>query len=915
MVESSSPLQNYPAIHTAVCEGLINPLGIDESKPVFSWIPEVVQRAFRIVVYDGSDESAGSICWDSSWIESAVTRMEYGGDLLSSFTRYTYKIFVRDSSNELWESEDGLWFETALLSDKKWRADWIEAPVIVYDNAPIFLKAVPVEKEIREARIYVSGLGYYELRINSKKIGDHVLDPAWTDYSKRIFYVTYDVTDVFCMGENVIGVMVGSGRYRNPVVTLMCRIRYENGEVEEFFTDRSWIWVEKSPVLSNNIYHGEEFDARIRIPGWDTRDLSGHPDIPGNSGNSDYQPEKQSPQDSFSAEIYGKAIVTESPGGKMCSQSIEPIRVIHDILPVSEYRPESRKNLIVWEFDQNFAGWIKLSVKGVRGTKLTIQYSEARKADGTIEPKMNREAKSTDSYILHGFGVEEWEPRFTYHGFRFVQISFSEEPEELSITGRFVRSDVRSSGFFQSDNRLINRIQDACAWTEGNNLHSVPTDCPQRGERLGWLNDVTVRAEESLYNYNLSLFYTKWIDDIADTQGEKTGAISDIAPYDSYNTHNYGNRPADPVSSSYIIIPWLLYQFYADRRVVGRNFQGMVRWQDFLVSQSDDYILEYSYYGDWASPEAYTIPGSIGASAVSAITPGSLMSTGYLYLNAGLLSRMAGILDLPEVCLHYKKQAAAIGERFHEKFFNRENNYYAQGSQASQVFPLYLGIVPPDVKQHVLRHLIRDIKSKDFHLSTGNLCTKYILEVLSDEGYVDIAWELAVQTTYPGWGYMMEHGATTIWERWEYVIGEGMNSHNHPMYATISCWFYKYLAGIRPVEEFPGFQKVLIKPFTPAGLNSARAEFHSSRGTVASSWERVGEYGVEYTIKIPRSSEARIELPVSEGPGAGQCVIKRVDENGVETSLPDADSRICMEKEGRRVVINLEGGLYRIVVR
>lgn len=381
--------------------------------------------------------------------------------------------------------------------------------------------------------------------------------------------------------------------------------------------------------------------------------------------------------------------------------------------------------------------------------------------------------------------MEVYEPCFTYHGFRYVQVEgFLGEPGPEAITGRVVRSSVEQIGSFRCSNPLINQLHKNIVWTESNNLHGLPTDCPQRDERLGWLNDMTVRAEEAVYNFNLVNLYAKWVDDIADTQGKKTGAIADTAPY-----VKYGRRPADPVASSYLIVPWLSYLHYGDLRTLEKHYEGFKRWVTYLGNMADNNIINFSEIGDWAPPVTEAAEGSIGAGAVSAKTPGALMSTGYYYLNAALMSKFAHILGKNEDERYYAKLAAEISDAFNREFFHRDTCSYGSGNQASNVFPLYLGIVPQECQQAVLHNLVRDVMEKHgCHVTTGNLCTKYLIDVLAEMGMVDLAFALVTQKTYPSWGYMLSMGATTIWERWEYVTcGKlaGMGSHNHISYIRL----------------------------------------------------------------------------------------------------------------------------------
>jgi alpha-L-rhamnosidase len=385
----------------------------------------------------------------------------------------------------------------------------------------------------------------------------------------------------------------------------------------------------------------------------------------------------------------------------------------------------------------------------------------------------------------------------------------------------------------------------------------VPTDCPQRDERLGWLNDLTVRAEEAVYNFDMSRFFRKFLVDIADEQGAKTGAITDTAPY-----RHYGGQPADAVCSSYLILPWLLYMHHGDRQGLKRHYRGLAAWTAYLESQRENGIVGYSYYGDWAAPIAGNDANSAGAGAVSAITPGTLMSTGFLYLNARLMAKIGRILGKNEDAGRYDRLAETCRDALNKTFLNREKGYYASNSQASNVFMLYLGIVPEEFRGAVVQNLVKDIRDHDTHLTTGNLCSRYIFDVLSDNGHIDLAFELATQTTYPSWGYMLANGATTTWERWEYVDSGpllGMASHDHPMYSTISGWFYSYLLGIRPLE--PGFNSFTFKPYIPKALPGVDGSVKTVKGDIKAGWKQEKD-GIKMNITVPFNSSCRVVLPL-----------------------------------------------------
>lgn len=831
-----------------LCEYAQNPLGIDVLKPRFSWMAEcgergVKQQAYRIIVSGSRENAASDIgdMWDSGKITSGCSvNIEYGGKELISRGIYFWKVYIWTEEYGLSESSEISHFEMGLLNKKDWVGIWMGFHGAQCGKSILFRNEFKLKYRPVKARAYISGVGYNEFRLNGSKVGDNVLDPGCTEYNKRVFYVTHDVTEYLNIGDNVIGVIMGNGWYAATALLFQLEIYAEDGEKTVIYTNTNFTeWqIASGPILENSIYDGEIYDAREEKSGWE---------VPGYIENMDKKKY---------FETWTAPCAIHGPAGQLTAQMLEPIKVMGDIKPVSVKKV--RENIYVYDMGQNFAGWARLKVTGPEGSKVTMRFAETLYDDGAVNQENLRTARARDIYILKGAGEEIYEPRFTYHGFRYVQVEdFPGVPTLDSITGRIVRSSMDITGSFSCSNELINRLHSNVVWTEVSNLHSIPTDCPQRNERQGWLNDATVRGEETVYNFNMSRFFPKWINDISDTQDRETGAITDTAPF------GWGWRPADPVCSSYINIPWLLYLNYGDKRTLEEHYEGFKEWTRCLGDMARDYIIEYTTFGDWASPAGESVTESLGEGAVSATTPGSLMSTGYYYYNAKLIAEIARIIGRNEDVEVYEQLAEKIKNAFNQKFFDNKTINYATGSQSSNVFPLYLNLVPEGYRERILENVVRDIEKRNYHLSTGNLCTKYILEILAEEGYADMAYKLVTQTTYPSWGYMISMGATTIWERWEYATGGSMNSHNHPMYGTVGCWFYKYLGGIRAEQEAPGFGSLTIKPVIIPDLEHVNCKLKTVKGDVESSWSK--ESGnLNFKITIPFNSTANVFLPIPD---------------------------------------------------
>lgn len=841
------------------CEYLKNPINVDVKKPRFSWAlisdrRNQFQRAYRIIVsssYENALNWIGDI-WDSGKVSSGENiNIEYGGKELESFARYYWRVKCWTDDEET--ESDVAFFETAALDKEDWKAKWITKKEFqsFFSNehfltgkekckqyyAVYFRREFEITRKVLRARAYVCGLGVYELRINGKKVGDNVLDPGQTDYSKIALYTTYDITD-YLEEKNAIGIIVGNGRhiesygYGKPRLIVQILLEYEDGTREFLVTDEEWK-VSHGPLMENGIYYGERYDARLEMPGWD--------------------------QYGFDDSDWEEVEITEGP--RLKSQMMPPIKVTETLKPKKMWSP--KPGVYVFDFGQNFTGWVKLKVKGPRGTEIKIRYSELINDDGTLNTSTLRDAESTDVYILKGDGEEIYEPRFTYHGFRYVEITgYPGIPTLDDIEGRFVHTAVDRTGSFVCSNDLINRIHENVIWGQLSNLMSIPTDCPQRDERMGWLGDAQLTAEEAILNFDMAAFYTKYLMDIKLSQKED-GSIPDVVP------PYWKLYPADPAwGTAYITIAWYMYLYYNDKRVLEEHYDSMKKYVDFLEKNSDNYIIrKLGKYGDWCPP------GSIHPKG----TPLEFTSTFYFYHDTLLLSKIAGILGREADSNKYRELSEKIKEEFNKEFLKNVKDsvrkiYYYLGkekmvvsllptitSQTSNALPLYLNMVPEEYKESVLRTLLELVEVHcDAHLDTGIVGTRYLLEVLSDNGRFDLAYKVVTQESYPGWGYMIKEGATTLWERWEKLCNGGMNSHNHIMLGSVDAWFYKYVAGIKLLE--PGWKKFSVQPPLLDDLKFATARIETLTGMVMVSWKRE-EQAFKLTIHVPVNSEALVFIP------------------------------------------------------
>ena len=851
-----------------------NPLGIDVA-PQFSWRLESDQRgvqqdAYRVMVSSTLEKlhSDNGDIWDSGKIDSPTSAgILFDGKDLESRQRYYWKVKVWQGANSVSEWSEPAFFEMGLLNEDDWKSNWIGYAPGMPGRILYFKGTYAPHKPIKQARAYIAGLGYYELFINREKVGDHVLDPAQSNYSERVYYVTYDITDYLRPEANSFVIPVGHGWLGTGRLRLQVEIDYQDNTREILSSDR-FRSVTTGPTMYSSIFDGEQYDARLDVP------RIHEPGVPPGLMNKEW----------------AWAHNTDDPAGKMVAQKIEPIRIVEQITPTLVKEPSP--GVYVFDAGRNLAGWAAIKVKGDAGTKVTLRFAETLYDNGFINQDNLRNAKAEDTYILAGTGVETWEPSFTYHGFRYVQVEgFPYPPTPDDITIKVVRSDVKRTGSFHSSNPLLNDINQMVVNTEAANLHSVPTDCPQRDERMGWLNDLTVRIEQAIYNFDFSRFYPKYMDDVHDTQ-DIHGTVTCVAPF------LFGARPADPVSASYLLLAQKCYEFYGDKRIIADHFDGMKAWVDYLYSRTNDGIVEYSYYGDWCPPRDFLMDPN--GSGVSRDTPGQLMSTGYLYYCALLLADMAEVIDRAEDVVHYRKLSEEIYDAFNREYWNEEVGGYASNNQASNSFALYLGMADEDKAPRVLTNLVNDVKKHDYHLTTGNLCTKYLLEVLTEHGHAEVAYKIATQTTYPSWGFMLANGATTLWERWEYLTGDAMNSHNHPMMGSVGSWFYKYILGIIPDFNNPGFEQFTIKPYIMKDLTFAEGSFDTIKGTIKVSYQKQGNR-LTMDVTVPANTTALMHVPARN--------LRSVTENGKNISSVNEISFV--KEENGYVVLKVGSGDYQ----
>jgi alpha-L-rhamnosidase len=807
------------------CEYLRDPVAIDVRAPRFSWVLGFddrgeAQTAYQLLVASrrsSLDRDRGDL-WDTGRVASAdINQIAYQGNALMSGQSYYWKVRSWNKKGAASPYSRPATFEVGLLSRDEWKGQWI-------GGGRELRKDWEIPAGVVRARAYVTALGYYELHLNGRRIGHNVLDPAFTLYPKRVLYSTYDVTAALHEGDNAVGAMLGGGwatlsppgsfkgYYSSPALLIQLNVELEGGRRMSLASDSTWKAAD-GPIVEDSVYDGEIYDARKETEGWDE---------PG-----------------FDDSSWHAAAVSSGTSGALSAESMPPIRVVGEIAPVSVSNP--RPGFYVFDMGQNMSGWVRLRVRGPAGTRIQLRFAEVLHGDGMINTGSIRAAKSRDIYILRGGDTEIYQPRFTYHGFRYVELTgYPGAPALDSVRGEVVHTAVDSVGGFSASNQILNQLQKLIVWSQLTNLFSIPTDCDQRDERQGWMGDTQVTGEEAIMNFDMAAFYTNFIRDIHDEQGED-GTVTDTVPL------RYGSRPADPAwGTAYVQLTWYLWQYYGDKRALEENYDGVKRYVEFLRTRAPGNLLGYSYYGDWVS---------------ILHTPGDFVSACYYYLDVDLLARMAEVIGRTGDAQTYHQLAGEIKDAVNHKYLDPATGGYANGTQTANAMALGLGLAPDKSRGGVIGNLVDDIVYRhDTHLTTGFIGARFVLPVLSDAGRSDLAYELATQTTYPSWGYMIGHGATTLWELWQNKTGPSMNSQDHAMFGSIGAWFYQALAGIQMAGGSAGYRHLMIAPQMVEDLRSASGSIETLRGTVSSAWSR--EPGrVSMEVSVPAGSDARIVVP------------------------------------------------------
>ncbi len=898
------------------CEYRVNPIGIDAERPRLSWVIESdrrgeVQIAYRLIVSTHKGEMANDkgTMWDSGKVQSnANIQIEYAGKPLHSNAQYFWKVKIWDKDGKVGAWSGPAWWSMGLLEESDWRAKWIGLDRAVGGDDPdteyrrlsarMLRKEFAVKKPIVRATAYMCGLGLSELYINGRKIRNRVLSPGLTEYPKRSLYVTYDVGEYLKKGSNAVGVILGNGRYFSPRLTHMFDVRlpnplyglpklllqveidYEDGTQEVIVSDESWKVTSDGPITENNEYDGEKYDARKEKAGWSEAGFD-------DSGWLD-------------AELVGR------PSERIEAEKAEPIRVTGIIKPVKVTEP--KPGMFIFDMGQNMVGWVRLKVEGPKGTAVKMRFAEALKDDGTLYMDNIRLAKVTDVYTLKGEGVEEWEPRFTYHGFRYVEMTgYPGKPDLTTIEGRVVHDDIEQRGTFECSNETINQIYRNAVWGIRGNYRSLPTDCPQRDERHAWLGDRATGSRGETYIFDIAALYSKWLGDIRDAQ-KPSGSLPDVCPaywplYKDVITWAGDNATW---SGTYIILPGMLYDQYGDLRIVREHYPTMKKWVDYMTSNYlEDGILNRDTYGDWCVPP--NDPNVIHTKDPNKITEKAYLGTTFFYYEHLLMTHYAKLLGKAEDAKHFAAQADMIKEAFQKRFFNPDTVTYSNDTATVNVLALAFGLVPQEYEQRVLENLVAKIEGQHSgHIPCGLVGMQFLMRTLTNHGRGDIAYRFATQRDYPSWGYMIEEGATTIWELWNGNTADpAMNSRNHVMLlGDFNIWLYECLAGIRPDLDRPGFRHIVIRPVLLGDLEYVRASHMSLFGMIHSEWKRAKD-SFRLDVTIPCNTTAKIYVPTEDSASVTEGGRPAADAEGVK----------LLRKEGDVVVYEVGSGKYSFIAK
>ncbi len=834
------------------CEYHFNPIGIDIVQPRLSWQIAsdqngMMQSAYEIRVADSEANLSNpkKALWQSGKVNSSQSvNVVYDGAAPKSMQRLYWQVRIWDQQGKASGWSTPAFWEMGLLTPNDWVASWIIAGFEKDNSASrpsqYYRKPFNLSKKVASARVYVTSLGLYELYVNGKKVGDELFTPGWTSYKKRVQYQTYDVTSL--LGQNnVIGAILGDGWFRGNIgfsgqrgfygdkIALLAQlqINYTDGTSETVVTNSDWK-VANGPILESDIYNGETYDARLEMEGWN--------------------------QPGFNESKWVNAEEYNHPKNILVAPQGVPVKAVQELKALKVFK--TPKGETVLDMGQNMVGLIRLKVKGNRGDKVVLKYAEVLDKAGNFYTDNLRSAKCTDVYCLKGNGEEVYQPRFTFHGFRYVQVEGIDNITPDQVTGIVIHSDMAPTGTFSCSEPLINQLQHNIQWGQKGNFLDVPTDCPQRDERLGWTGDAQVFSMTAAFNFDVAAFYTKWLKDLIADQ-LPTGSIPHVIP-DVLGGPGGSTAWADVA----VVVPYTVYLAYGDKRILEDQYNSMKAFVEFMRARAgEDYIWTGDFhFGDWLAF------ASNRSDYTGATTEKDLIATAHYRYTTGLFSKIASILGRNEDAAKYAELSEKVKAAFQKEFVT-PNGRLVSHTQTAYSLALAFDLLPDNLRQNAADFLAADVKSFG-HLTTGFVGTPLLCKTLAATGHGDLAFMLLNRKDYPSWLYPVLQGATTIWERWDGQKPDGsfqdvgMNSFNHYAYGAIGEWLYRYVAGIDIDPEQPGYKHILLQPHPGGGLTNAAAELKTLYGTVKSSWKTDGGK-MSYEVSVPANTTATVTLPLA----------------------------------------------------
>jgi alpha-L-rhamnosidase len=846
-----------PDVDTLRTEYQQNPVGIDARTPRLSWRMQSVRRgtmqsAYQLRVATDSLSLQGAPLWDSGKVLSEASILRpYAGPALHSGARYYWQVRVWDDAGQVSPWSAPAFWEMGLLDRADWTARWI-TPDVSEDTtranpSPMLRREFTLAPDIASARLYVTSLGPNATEVNGGRVGDRLFTPGWTSYDTRLQYDTYDVTTLVRPGPNALGATLGDGWYRGRFgfegkrnnygtrLGLLAEliVRYKDGRTQVIGTDQQWK-ASTGPIRMSDIYDGEMYDARLEKPGWSR------------AGYDDRSWRGVTPIDGVAAAL----IAPVGPPVRRV-QELKPVRIIHT--PAGE---------VVFDLGQNMVGWVRLEVTGPAGTTVRLRHAEVLDKAGNLYTENLRKALQSVQYTLKGGGVEVYEPHFTFQGFRYVAVQgFPGTPTPGAITGIVVSSDLQPTGTFETSNALVNRLQRNIVWGQRGNFLDVPTDCPQRDERLGWTGDAQVFARTAAFNMDVSGFFAKWLADLAADQ-KSNGAVPWVIP-DVVGRVTAGRAASAGWADAAVIIPWTMYQVYGDTDLLARQYTSMRAWVEYVRSQAGDGLLwtNGTHFGDWLAFQ------TIRADYPGATTDKDFIATAYFAHSTDLVARTADVLGHADDARTYRALFERIRAAFQREYLTATGRI-TSNTQTAYVLALDFDLVPDSLRAEAARRLAEDVRRMG-HLTTGFLGTPALTRMLSESGYLENAYKLLLNERYPSWLYEVKQGATTVWERWDGQKADGsfqetsMNSFNHYAYGAVGDWLYRVVAGLNDDPAEPGYRHIVVRPQPGGGLTYATATLVTPYGPAASGWRLDGDR-MSVTARVPANTRATVHLPGAE---------------------------------------------------